>query len=620
MCGIAGFINKSWSEKELRRMNNAIAHRGPDAEGIYYDKSVGIGLAHRRLSILDVTASANQPFYSRCGRFIMVYNGEVYNFKELELELEEGAGFKATTNSDTEIILEAFTLWGTQFVEKLNGMFAIAIWDTIDRKLNIYRDRIGIKPIYYYIKDGVFAFCSEMKGIFSILNSEELTINYASITDVLHYGYTPSNATIYNEIKKVPAGCVLNIDLSGKIELLSFWDINNAIEPSTKLNELIVKKELKELLIQSVKSQLVSDVPLGCFLSGGIDSSLVTSIAQSVADQPVKTFTIGFKESASDESKYAKQISEYLGTNHTEFILSEKDAIDQVEKLLSIYDEPFGDSSAIPTLLVSQIAKKEVTVVLSGDGGDEQFLGYGMHLWSKRLDSPIFKKLRKPIISAIQLFGNDRLKRGSMVMDYPNEQTKRSHIFSQEQYLFSQKEIQELLVVPNKGSQLQENWELARKLKPMEAQAFFDFKYYLKEDLLVKVDRASMHHSLEVRVPLLDHNLLEYTVNIDESLKYRNGESKYILKEVLYDYLPKELFNRPKKGFSIPLAKWLKSDLSYLIDNYLKEEIVVKSNIVKWNEVSELVKRFRNGENHLYNRIWILIQLHHFLSQERQIS
>jgi len=617
MCGIAGFINSKWGESELHKMNDAIAHRGPDAKGIYYEASEGFGLAHRRLSILDVTESANQPFYSKGGRYVMVYNGEVYNFKEIEEVLAKESGFKATTTSDTEVILEAFAFWGDSFVEKLNGMFAIAIWDTIDKRLKIYRDRIGIKPIYYYYEDGVFAFCSEMKGIFSILDQSELTVNKSSISDILHYGYTPIESTIYNEIKKVPAGSSLSLGLDGEIELLPYWNIDNSIESTTKTDEATVKKELKELLIQSVKSQMISDVPLGCFLSGGIDSSLVTSIAQSISDKPINTFTIGFKESASDESGYAKQISEHLGTNHTEYILSEKDAMNQVEKLLSIYDEPFGDSSAIPTLLVSQMAKKEVTVVLSGDGGDEQFLGYGMHLWSKRLDSTLLKAARKPIISLINTFGNDRLKRGSLVMDYPNENKKRSHIFSQEQYLFSQKEIQELLIDPNEGSELQENWELARKLKPMEAQAFFDLKYYLREDLLVKVDRASMYHSLEVRVPLLDHKLVEYSLNIDENLKYKNGESKYILKEVLYDYLPKELFNRPKKGFSIPLAKWLKTDLSYLIDNYLNEEIVTRSSIVKWNAVNKLVIAFRKGENQLYNRIWILIQLHHFLSHKK---
>jgi asparagine synthase (glutamine-hydrolysing) len=613
MCGIAGFINTSWDESQLHQMNDAIAHRGPDAKGVFYESNLGVGLAHRRLSILDVSEGANQPFYSKCGRFVMVYNGEVYNFGEIAIELSKEASFVPTTSSDTEVIIEAYAYWGESFIDKLNGMFAIAIWDKTLHQLMLFRDRLGIKPIYYYLAEGKFAFCSEMKGIFSIIDKQEFTINRSSITDILHYGYTPQESTIYNEIRKVPSGYSLKIDLNRKIELKEFWSLNNSIESKSKTDEKVVKKELKSLLIESVKSQMVSDVPLGCFLSGGIDSSLVTSIAQSVSNKPINTFTIGFKESSSDESKYAKEISEHLGTNHTEYILSEKDAIDQVEKLLSIYDEPFGDSSAIPTLLVSQMAKKDVTVVLSGDGGDEQFLGYGMHLWSKRLDYTLLKAVRKPLISLINTFGNDRLKRGSLVMNYPNKNTKRSHIFSQEQYLFSQKEIQEILVDPDEGNELQENWILARKLKPMEAQAFFDLKYYLKEDLLVKVDRASMQHSLEVRVPLLNHKLVEYSLNIDEGLKYKNGVSKYILKEVLYDYLPKNLFDRPKKGFSIPLVKWLKSDLSYLIDNYLNEDVIKKSNIVKWSSIIELVTRFRNGEDYLYNRIWILIQIHHFI-------
>ena len=283
-----------------------------------------------------------------------------------------------------------------------------------------------------------------------------------------------------------------------------------------------------------------------------------------------------------------------------------------MDNLLSIYDEPFGDSSSIPTLLVSKMAKKYVSVALSGDGGDEQFLGYGMYQWAKRMNNPAIFRLRKPIYKALNLIGNNRIKRGALVINALSKTNLKAHIFSQEQGFFSAQEIDKLLVSSIKGNFLEENWTLDRELDPMENQALFDLHYYLKEDLLIKVDRASMHHSLEVRVPLLDHEVVSYSLNIDPRLKYKNGVSKYLLKEVLYDYLPKKLFVRPKKGFSIPLSKWLKKDLKYLIDQNLSKVSIESCGLVNFNFVDDLVNRFLNGEDYLYNRVWILIQIHQF--------
>ena len=611
MCGISGFLTKKYNSEHLQKMTDTLSHRGPDADGIFFDENAGIGLGHRRLSILDLSSNANQPYHSNCCRYVMVYNGEVYNYESIANELKNETGFNKKTDSDTEIILEAFVYWGDNFVNKLNGMFALAIWDKHNNELKLFRDRIGIKPLYYYWVDNVFAFSSELKALTQLITKSKLTVNRNSIYDILHLGYTPQNSTLFNEINKVPSGSLLKVN-NTEISTTQFWGLNKQIKKETIKDESIAKKGLETKLKSAVEKRMISDVPLGTFLSGGIDSSLVTALAQNISKEPINTFSIGFKDDKLDESRYAKKIAQELGTNHHEFLLTERDALEQVDNLLSIYDEPFGDSSSIPTLLVSKMAKKHVSVALSGDGGDEQFLGYGMYNWAQRMNNPIIYNLRKPIYNTLNLIGDNRIKRGALVINALSKQTLKSHIFSQEQGFFSEQEINKLLVTPTKGTILQENWTLNRSLNPMEDQALFDLHYYLKEDLLVKVDRASMHHSLEVRVPLLDHEVVSYTLNIDAQLKYKNGTSKYLLKQVLYDYLPEKLFDRPKKGFSIPLSKWLKTDLKYLIDHYLSKETIESCELVNFHVVDDIVTRYLNGEDYLYNRIWILIQIHQF--------
>lgn len=611
MCGISGFLTKQYNSENLQKMTDTLSHRGPDADGIFFDEHAGIGLGHRRLSILDLSSNANQPYHSNCGRYVMVYNGEIYNYESIANELKSATGFSKKTNSDTEIILEAFVCWGDNFINKLNGMFSLAIWDKHNNELKLFRDRIGIKPLYYYWVDNVFAFSSEIKALTQLITTSKLTVNRNSVYDILHLGYTPQDFTIFNEINKVPSGSFLKVN-NKEISTTQFWGLNKQIKKETIKDEFTAKKGLETKLKSAVEKRMISDVPLGTFLSGGIDSSLVTALAQNISKSPINTFSIGFKDDKLDESRYAKKIAQELGTNHHEFLLTERDTLEQVDNLLSIYDEPFGDSSSLPTLLVSKMAKKHVSVALSGDGGDEQFLGYGMYNWAQRMNNPIIYNLRKPIYNALNLIGDNRIKRGALVINALSKQTLKSHIFSQEQGFFSAQEINKLLVTPTKGNLLQENWTLNRVLNPMEDQALFDLHYYLKEDLLVKVDRASMHHSLEVRVPLLDHDVVSYTLNIDAQLKYKNGTSKYLLKQVLYDYLPEKLFDRPKKGFSIPLSKWLKTDLKYLIDNYLSKETIEICGLVKYSEVGNIVARYLKGEDYLYNRVWILIQIHQF--------
>ena len=609
MCGISGFISKKLIKKDLIKMTNSMQHRGPNANGHYFDLNNSIGLAHQRLSIIDLSEEANQPMLSHSGRYIMVYNGEIYNYKEIAKKLNE---INWRTNSDSEVILEAFSKWKFNFINELNGMFAIAIFDKLENSLHLFRDRIGIKPLYYYHKNNELIFASEIKAFKEI--NIELTIDNNSIYSYLHLGYIPKNNSIYKEIKKVEPGCFINYK-NGKLKKTYYWKTEKFIKKDLIYSFENSKKHLNSLISNSVKKRLISDVPIGTFLSGGTDSSLVTAVAQNISSKPINTFSIGFKEAKYNESNHALKIANHLKTNHTEFILSEKEAIDEIEDIMNHFDEPFADSSALPTMLVSKMAKNHVTVCLSGDGGDELFMGYGSYSWAKRLSNPIFWNLRNPISKVLSLSQNNQRKRAGLVFNSPKKNWK-SHIFSQEQYLFSESEINKLLLTNYNSSiidLLNTEHILDRKLSSIEKQAFFDLNNYLIDDLLVKVDRSSMFTSLEARVPLLDHEIIEYSLNINHNFKINGGIQKYILKEILYDYIPQKIMNRPKWGFSIPLEKWLKNELNYLIEKFLDKKTLNYIGILNISEVENLIQRFRNGENYLYNRIWSLIILNKFL-------
>ena len=614
MCGIVGFVSNRKSVKNLEEATQAISHRGPDADGYYYNNEQGIGLGHRRLSILDLSQAANQPFTSQCGRYTMVFNGEIYNYKELQHEIKRNKAIVFSTNGDTEVLIEAFSLWGYRCVDKLEGMFACAIWDREGRKLYLIRDRLGIKPLYYYHYASELAFASELKALRS-MSVANLDYDYQAVANFLHLGFIPAPQSIYRQIRKFPSGTI-GIYENGKLRFECYWSAKDRILPTVISDEQEAKTGLKELLTEAVKKRLIADVPLGTFLSGGVDSSLITAVAQSLKEQPVKTFSIGFRESKFDESKYAAQIAKYLGTEHYEFILSEQESIDKVVNLLDIYDEPFADSSAVPMLLVSQMARKHVKVVLSGDGGDEQFFGYGSYQWAKRLDNPFIKIGRHPLHWLLKNSGNNRFRRAASLFAYPKGEIK-SHIFSQEQYFFTRREIDELLMPEYKQcpTVAEKYPDFSRKLTSAEQQAFFDIQHYLQEDLLTKVDRASMHHGLEVRVPLLDHQLVQFSLNLKPSLKYRGGTAKYLLKEILYDYIPATYFQRPKWGFAIPLMKWLKTELYFLLEEDISDQKVKDAGLVKPEVVRNLICRFLKGEDYLYVRLWALVQLHRFVNR-----
>lgn len=608
MCGIAGIYHPKGVHQEMvKQMTDAISHRGPDAEGFFVDGEFGLG--HRRLSIIDLSTAANQPMQSNCGRYWMVFNGEVYNYREIAKELD----IRLKTTGDSEVILEAFAQWGPDMVNRLNGMFAIAIFDSLEKNLFLFRDRLGIKPLFVYQHNGIIAFGSELKSI-TALKELNLTVNEQAIPYFLHLGYIPQPLSIYKEVEKFPSGSWAVTD-GNLFHVKRYWSPQKKISSNLIFDELEAKKQLSELLKASVSRRLMADVPFGTFLSGGIDSSLVTALAQNSTSEKLKTFSIGFNDAKHDESGFARQVSQHLETDHHEYRVTEKDALELVTDILPQYDEPYADSSAIPTMLVSKMARQEVTMTLSGDGGDELFHGYGMYNWAERLSNPAIQALSWPISKALS-FGDDRYKRIAKVFNTSNSAQLHSHIFSQEQYMFSASEINKLLVdkEPSTFSLLQMGNHLSRKLSAADFQALFDIDFYLKDDLLTKVDRASMKYSLETRVPILDHTVVEFALNLDPKLKVKDGIQKYLLKEVLYEFVPKEIFDRPKWGFSIPLDKWLKNDLSFLIEEHLSEQRIKQVGAVKWHEVKVLKKKFFSGQSHLYNRIWLLILLHSWFS------
>ena len=619
MCGIAGFysLNNTFSEADLRNMAAKLSHRGPDAEGYFNEEN--IGLAHKRLSIIDLSASANQPMYSDCGRYVIVFNGEIYNFREIRKEMEALGHHHYNTNSDTEIILKAFSIWHNDFVNKLNGMFAIAIYDKTLRRLSIFRDRLGIKPIFYFYNQKEFAFASELKSLLAVpFIKKNIAINNKSVGYFLHLGYIPQPNTIYYNINKFPSGHYCVIDSKG-ISFTKYWSASEKITRATIDNEEEATEKLNNLLTDAIEKRLICDVPFGVFLSGGIDSSLVAAIASKVSTTRINSFSIGFKESKYNESIYAKKVASYLNTSHNEFFVTEKDALDLLPGILDTYDEPYADTSALPTLLISKLARSKVTMVLSGDGGDELFMGYGAYAWAERLNNPFYKIFHNPVGLGLSLLGS-RYKRIGKMLSYNKHDDIRSHIFSQEQYLFSQNEISKLnafgfphyIFSPDKTYD-----KTSRVLSAREKQSLFDINYYLKDDLLVKVDRASMQYALEVRVPILDYRIVEFSLNLNQHLKVRNGVQKYLLKKVLYNYIPSTYFDRPKWGFSIPLKQWMKKDLKGYINDYLSEDVINRYGIVKVEEVQKLLKLFEMPQyEYLYNRIWALAVLHQFFANK----
>jgi asparagine synthase (glutamine-hydrolysing) len=613
MCGIFGIVNtKKVNRETAEKALNTLVHRGPDAGAYYTDPQDFLFLGHRRLSIIDLSAVANQPMHSACGRYVMVYNGEVYNYRQLKSKLP---GFAWQTHGDSEVILELFAFHGTEVFSWLNGFFAIAIFDKETHQLYISRDQLGIKPLFIQRTATGIAFASELKALVA-LHEHPPAIHRPAVAAFLHLGYIPQPDTIYQGIEKFPAAHFAVYDTkSHSFEKKEYWRAADYLLKTPVKDEQQALSQYRDILASVIERQMISDVPLGTFLSGGIDSSLVSAMAAEISNRTVNTFSIGFDDAQYDESVYASAVAEHLGTEHHLFRVKQDDVLELLPQFMQVYDEPFADSSAFPTMLVSRLAKQHVTVTLSGDGGDELFQGYGMYAWAKRLHHPAFRLLRKPLYQLSSVL-NERYQRAGTLFNYPDLHHLPSHIFSQEQYLFSVQELELLLDdVPLDFYALN---QLPDSGNPQERQAFWDIGHYLKDDLLVKVDRASMYYSLETRVPLLDKEIVEFALNLP--LKFKVSDelgTKHLMKKLLYQMVPRAIFDRPKKGFAIPLKKWLNHELKPLREQYLNETSVREAGFVRWEVVARLIKEYEGGKAYLYNRIWVLLVLHWWFKQSR---
>lgn len=535
----------------------------------------------------------------------MIFNGEIYNFREVAAKYN----IQAKTSSDTEVIIEAFAKAGVKCLNDMNGMFTMAIWDTQDKKLWLIRDRFGVKPVVYYKKGNDFAFASELKALLKL--PVERQINIAALQDYLFLEYVPGAQSILESFHKLPNGHYAVVDAYG-ITVFPWYNFREKIlpNPPQQRKEETVLEEFEELLQSSVKYRQVSDVPVGAFLSGGTDSSLICAIFQQQNTNPIKTFTIGFDVAKYDESVYGARVAEILKTNHTQFRLTDKDSLPIVEKLPDFYDEPFAVSSCIPSYLVCHEARKIVTVAMSGDGGDELFMGYGYYdLYRKlkkfyRMDAGIGRKVVKSLFS----LAGHRYQRGSRLFDLPSKDML-VHLWSEQAYCFSEKEITRLLGKSYEESVIKDSWRSIEKLplNDFEKISLFDIEQYLAHNLLYKMDTASMANSLEVRNPYLDYRLMEYSYRLPVEFKIRNGESKYLMKKLLEKYLPKDLVYRRKWGFPAPVGNWLYRELSYLIDKWLDPKLISQQGIFNPEEVKKYVQSFRSGREFQYKRLWSII-------------
>lgn len=600
MCGVCGYISsRSITQEQLWTMNNTMYHRGPNDGGIWQHQQDGreIGLAQRRLSILDLSESGHQPMISLDQRYIIVYNGEVYNFLSLRKGLEQ-EGYEFQSNCDTEVILYAFAKWGIESFKMFNGMFAVAIYDTVERKLTLARDRIGKKPLYYYSNGEHFAFGSELKPIMQYPYFEK-KINNDVMGHYLCNKYLVSPFCIFENTYKLAPGSILEYQ-DGEINQSVYWSVTKQYEYYSKIREedySICLKSIDSMLQDAVASRLVADVPVGTFLSGGIDSTLVTAVAQKNSDVPINTYSIGFYDKERNEAPYSAEIARHLGTNHHEHYVTDQDIFDLIEDLPRYYDEPFSDSSQLPTMLVSKYAAEDITVALSGDGGDEVFCGYKMYdlTWiAQHVDFmggiayhvPGMGHLKGMLPPEIRAFINNRGRdaKTQLYIDVTIEEVDRILGRKSNHVKFEHEKDLNM-----------HNWQERRML--------LDMQTYLPDEILAKTDRASMKYSLEVRCPLLDYRIIEESFRIPHKYKYKRFDKKHILKEITYGYVPKELLDRPKMGFGVPLRKWLRTVLQDEILHYADKDILKRQDIFDSEAVNRLIQIQRQSDKIIYSSI-----------------
>jgi asparagine synthase (glutamine-hydrolysing) len=635
MCGFAGFFSKSKSVNNdlIRSMVGKLNHRGPDSDGVWINELNNFGFGHTRLSILDTSNAGSQPMNSDNSKFVICFNGEIYNHIILRKNLEKDfPNINFESGTDTETILCCFDKWGIQkTLKSLTGMFSLALYDKKDNKLYLTRDRFGEKPLYYGWQNDNLFFASELKSIVTNPYFKK-EINQNALDQYFNLSYIPNPLSIYRDIFKLVPGTFVEINFekdNRDFNIKEFWNLHDEINKSQSHQFIGTDNEaislLEEKLTSSILSQQISDVPIGAFLSGGIDSSLVVSIMQKINCKPVNTFTIGFNESIYNEAKYAKEISSYLGTHHTDLYIGQNEIIDVIPKLSNMYDEPFADSSQIPTFLVSQLAKRNVTVSLSGDGGDELFGGYNRYTNASKFNNNNYflKNISKILLSlnpsqlnnlynTFKLILPKHLKSSNPI----NHFTKIANIIDSKSNweiyskLIKTGDSQKILNKVNNNSLINLKYyfdSLHPSFSFPQRMMYVDTLTYLSDDILTKVDRASMSVSLESRVPFLDHRIVSFAWSLPMNMKIRNGEGKWILKQLLNKYIPKNLIERPKMGFGLPLDIWLRTCLKNWAQSLLSEEEIKKSGILNYENVIKLWNDHQGGVKNSQFEIWNIL-------------
>lgn len=623
MCGIAGFIDftNSSSQEVLVNMTDSLIHRGPDGSGYEFIQTPtsSIGLGHRRLSIVDLSETGHQPM--KFEHWWITFNGEIYNYKEIKAELET-LGHQFIGHSDTEVILHAFAQWGIACIDKFIGMFAFLIYDTKLQEVYFVRDRAGVKPFFYYWHEGLFLFASELKAFHKHPQFKK-EINYDAVAAFMQYGNVPTPHCIFNNCFKIKPGHYLNLKLETKhLQLTKYWDVYDSYnKPKLNISLAEAKIETEKILVSAFNYRMVSDVPVGVFLSGGYDSACLAAILQKNRTEKLKTFTIAVPDIGLNEAPYAKVVAKHLGTEHYEYDCTQKEALDLITDLPCFYDEPFADSSAIPTTLVCKMARKQVTVALSADAGDEVFAGYNRYdylmRYGKKLNQlPEFVRDitvgimnavpadKLPVLKNKYNFHNRYEKLKGLLKD-PSPKNLMLNLSRQ----FDDKQLN--TVLKNKWNSLDTAY-LSNDLKkefytPLSYMMAIDYQTYLLDDILQKVDRASMSVSLEGREPFLDHRIIEWSAQLPDDFKYRNGNKKYILKEIVHQYIPKTMMDRPKMGFAIPIENWLATDLKEQVEFYLIDKKIESQNIFSVDFVRQLKFDFYSGKKELAQKLWYML-------------
>jgi asparagine synthase (glutamine-hydrolysing) len=633
MCGIAGLFAAGGGQlagdpaAAAQRMADALAHRGPDGAGAWGDAGASIGLGHRRLSIIDLSSAGAQPMHSADGRFVISYNGEVYNFRELRRELEaDGHTFRGT--SDTEVMLAAFVQWGLEkAVGRFVGMFAFAVFDRTERVLHLVRDRLGIKPLYWTMAGGTLLFGSELRALMAH-PAFRPEVDRDAVSAFLRYSYVPTPASIFRGVHKLPPGTILSMAAGGQPTLTPYWRLREVVSRPSPVGISADEAEgtLYTLLREAVRGRMIADVPIGAFLSGGVDSATVVALMQSCSDTPVRTFTIGFREAAYDESPYAREIARHLGTQHTEVSLGAEDALALVGDIAEWFDEPFADSSQLPTFLVSRMTRQHVTVALSGDGGDELFGGYPRYETLEKTWRGVHRvprPLRRLAGRSLSLVPDAMLRAGARVMldsgrgERIGEKARRLAAAMAAPSGDAAAAALDMVGIDEPDLVLGNTAMLApQRLEGLEAylpdlgsrMQAQDLVTYLPDDILTKVDRCSMAFALEARVPLLDHRVVEFVWSLPRPIR-RAGQPKSLLKSVLARYAPLSMFERPKRGFSVPLNQWLAGPLREWAEDLLSPAKVANEGLLNADAVQSLWQRHLSNREQNATGLWNILML-----------